>query len=140
MQVIKSSRIIMFDVDDTLVIWDWKEAGATEDQLVSIMNPDANVKELVLPHLRHIRLLRQFKARGHTVVVWSQGGHAWAESVCKTLGIDSIVDIVMDKPNWYVDDLPCEAFMKSPIYLDPFDKSKDKTSWVVNEDSECKNN
>ena len=133
MQVIKSSRIVMFDVDDTLVIWDWKAINPDGVGLVYIRNPDGNCEELVMPHDRHIRLLRQFKARGHTVVVWSQGGHAWAENVCKILGIDSIVDIVMDKPNWYVDDLPCEAFMKSPIYLDPLDKSKDKTSWVVDD-------
>lgn len=133
MQVIKSSRIVMFDVDDTLVIWDWKSVNPDGNGLVYIRNPDGNCEELVMPHERHITLMRQFKARGHTVVVWSQGGHAWAESVCKVLGIESIVDIVMDKPSWYVDDLPSSAFMKSPIYLDPFDKAKDQTSWVVDD-------
>lgn len=145
MQVIRSSRIVMFDVDDTLVIWDWKSINSDGIGLVEITNPDGNCSELVMPHNRHIQLLRQFKARGHTVVVWSQGGHAWAESVCKTLGIDSLVDICMDKPNWYVDDLPAEAFMRSPVYLDPLDKSKDKTSWIIEEkvmhyDNEPKDN
>jgi predicted HAD superfamily phosphohydrolase YqeG len=125
-QVIKSSRIVFFDVDDTLVMWDWKSIDPEGNGLISINNPEANCSELVLPHNRHIQLLKQFKARGHTVVVWSQGGHAWAESVCKTLGITNLVDICMDKPNWYVDDLPAQAFMGSPVYLDPMNPLKDK--------------
>jgi FMN phosphatase YigB (HAD superfamily) len=126
MQTIKSHRIVMFDVDDTLVIWDWRSVDPEGKGLVSIENPEAKCSELVLPHYRHIELMRQFKARGHTVVVWSQGGWSWAESVVKSLGLQDIVDVVMDKPSWYVDDLPAEAFMRSPIYLDPLDSKKDK--------------
>ena len=128
----------MFDVDDTLVIWDWKAINPDGIGLVSIHNPDGACSELVMPHSRHIKLLSQFKARGHTVVVWSQGGHAWAESVCKTLGIDHMVDICMDKPNWYVDDLPAEAFMRAPIYLDPINPLKDKRWGIVDEDETIK--
>jgi hypothetical protein len=40
----------------------------------------------------------------------------------------------MDKPNWYIDDLPASAFMHSPIYLHPTDSSKDKTGWSKFED------
>lgn len=135
MQVVRSSRIVMFDVDDTLVIWDWKELDPEGTNLVSISNPDGKCTELVMPHNRHITLMRQFKARGHTVVVWSQGGWAWAESVVKTLGIEDLVDIVMDKPNWYVDDLPAEAFMKKPVFLDPMNPLKDKR-WGFEEDED----
>src|SRR5665213_647067 len=105
MHVVKSSRLVMFDVDDTLVIWDWKAINPEGIGLISIVDPNDSVAVLVQPHNRHIELMKQFKARGHTVVVWSQGGHAWAEAVCKTLGIENMVDFVMDKPNWYVDDL-----------------------------------
>jgi FMN phosphatase YigB (HAD superfamily) len=118
MYVVRSSRIVFFDIDDTLVIWDWKPINPDGVGLVSINNPDGACSELVMPHNRHIQLLRQFKARGHTVVVWSQGGHAWAESVCKTLGID---------------DLPTEAFMRAPIYLDPMNPLKDKR-WGIEEE------
>lgn len=126
MQVINSSRIVMFDVDDTLVIWDWAHLPSEGQHFVDIVNRKSGCSETVMVHTRHIQLMRQFKARGHTVVVWSQGGSAWAEHVCKILGIESIVDFVMDKPNWYVDDLPCEAFMKSPIFLDPVNSLNDK--------------
>lgn len=126
MKVIEASRLVMFDVDDTLVIWDWKEINPDGIGLISINNPDGKCSELIMPHERHIKLLSEFKARGHTVIVWSQGGSAWAASVCKTLGIDHLVDYAMDKPNWYVDDLPASAWMKNPVYLHPTDPTKDK--------------
>lgn len=120
MKVIRSSRIVMFDVDDTLVIWDWRALNPDGIGLIKIGT------EHVLPHTRHIELMRQFKARGHTVVVWSQGGHEWAESVVKALGLEDQVDLVMDKPNWYVDDLHVSAWMRAPVYLHPYDPHKDK--------------
>jgi hydroxymethylpyrimidine pyrophosphatase-like HAD family hydrolase len=86
MQVIKSHRIVYFDVDDTLVIWDWKSIDPEGKGLLQIADPNSSHMELVLPHERHIALLKQFKARGHTVVVWSQGGWDWASSVVKSLG------------------------------------------------------
>jgi predicted phosphatase len=132
---IVASRLVTFDVDDTLVIWDWRSVDPEGKGLVQIKNPDGNCTETVLPHYRHIELLRQFKARGHTVVVWSQGGSAWAASVCRTLGIDHLVDYAMDKPNWYVDDLPSEAWMRAPIYLDPMDPKKDKRWGVPDENT-----
>lgn len=135
MQVIKSHRIVMVDVDDTLVLWDWKSINPDGIGLVSISNPDGNCTELVMPHNRHIALMRQFKARGHTVVVWSQGGWSWAEAVVKALGLEGVVDIVMDKPSWYVDDLPSQAFMKAPIFLDPMNPMKDKR-WGFEEDED----
>jgi hypothetical protein len=134
MKVIKSSRIVMFDVDETLVIWDWRAIDPEGKNLISISNPAGACQELVMPHDRHITLMRQFKARGHTVVVWSQGGWAWSESVVKALGIEELVDLIIDKPSWYVDDLPSEVFMKSPIYLDPLDPLKDKKWGLKDED------
>jgi hypothetical protein len=115
-------------------MWDWKSFDPEGKNLISIHNPEANCSELVMPHERHIQLIRQFKARGHTIVVWSQGGWSWAESVVKTLGIENLVDIVMDKPNWYIDDLPAEAFMRLPIYLHPTNPDKDKR-WGIPEES-----
>lgn len=142
MQIIKSTRLVMFDVDDTLVIWDWQSIDPEGKGLVAIKN--GNCVEHVMPHLRHIELMRQFKARGHMVVVWSQGGHEWAAEVCKVLGIEELVDLVMDKPNWYVDDLHSTAWMKAPIYLHPTDPSKD-SRWGISHvgdmnDQQVKNN
>lgn len=130
MKVIKATRSVFFDVDDTLVIWDWKSVDPEGKGLVTIKDPNGGCSELVLPHYRHIELMRQFKARGHTVYVWSQGGHEWAAEVCRILGIENLVDYVLDKPNWYVDDLHVNAWMKAPIFLDPLDPKKD-SRWGI---------
>lgn len=135
MRHIKATRLIAFDVDDTLVIWDWQRINPEGIGLLKIVNPVTGVECLVQPHNRHVELMKQFKVRGHTVIVWSQGGSEWAEAVCKAMGIENLVDFVMDKPNWYVDDLPSETWMKKPIYLDPFNPLKDKR-WGVEEEKE----
>ena len=129
MNVVKSHKIVMFDVDDTLVIWDWKPINPEGVGLVEIKDPVSGFKELLMPHERHITLLKQFKTRGHTVVVWSQGGWSWAETVVKSLGIEDVVDVVMSKPDWYVDDMPASAYMGKNIYKDPVDPNKDKSCW-----------
>jgi predicted HAD superfamily phosphohydrolase YqeG len=134
-QVIRATRSVYFDVDDTLVIWDWKSVSPDGVGTILIVDPTSGTSERVFPHNRHVQLMRQFKARGHTVVVWSQGGHAWAEAVCKQLGIETLVDYVMDKPNWYVDDLHSSAWMKAPIFLDPTDPLKDKR-WGIPEEND----
>lgn len=134
MKVITATRSVFFDVDDTLVIWDWQSVNPEGNGLISITNPSCGVSELVHPHLRHIELMKQFKARGHTVYVWSQGGSEWAAAVCKALGIENMVDYVLDKPNWYVDDLHVNAWMRAPIYLDPTNPAKDKR-WGIEEES-----
>lgn len=126
MKVISSTRLVTFDVDDTLVIWDWQSVDPTGNGLIPIKDTNSGITQYVLPHYRHVELLKQFKSRGHTVVVWSQGGSAWAAYVCRALGIENAVDYCMDKPNWYVDDLPSEKWMKDPVYLDPVNSSKDK--------------
>lgn len=65
--------------------------------------------------------LKLCKARGHVVVVWSQGGSRWAGKVINKLGLDSYVDIVMAKPSWYVDDrLPNRILDKSRWYNGAF--------------------
>lgn len=130
MKVIKATRSVFFDVDDTLVMWDWKAHDPEGKGLVAIKDANSGVFEHVLPHFRHIELMKQFKARGHTVYVWSQGGHEWAAEVCRVLGIEHMVDYVLDKPNWYVDDLNVNAWMKAPIYLDPSDPKKD-SRWGI---------
>lgn len=133
MKVIKSTRSVFFDVDDTLVIWDWQSIVPDGNGLISITDPNDRVSVLVYPHNRHIELMKQFKARGHEIFVWSQGGHEWAEAVVLALGITHMVDYVLDKPNWYVDDLNATAWMKAPIYLDPMNPSKDKR-WGIQEE------
>jgi hypothetical protein len=134
MKVIPSTKIVYFDVDDTLVMWEWRQFDPEGKSLIQITDPISGFTEYVMPHSRHIELLKRFKVRGHTIVVWSQGGYAWAEAVVKALDLESAVDLCMTKPDWYVDDLPSSAFMRSPVYLHPTDPTKDKRSWDVEDE------
>ena len=61
--------------------------------------------------------MREFKARGHYVIVWSQGGWEWAEAVVKALGLEDLVDEVKTKPQWMVDDI-CPSIWSSRSYMD----------------------
>lgn len=70
-------------------------------------------------HEPHIKLLMNHKARGKTIIVWSQGGYQWAEAVVKALGLTEHVDFIMSKPRAYVDDLPVQEWMKDRIYINP---------------------
>jgi FMN phosphatase YigB (HAD superfamily) len=134
MQVIKSHKTVYFDVDETLILWEWRIFSDDSSHLVCITDPDSGVSEYGLPHNRHIDLMRQFKARGHTVVVWSAGGYDWAHRAVVALGIEAMVDVVMSKPDWYVDDIPASAYMKKPIYLHPMNPLKDERAQGVDDE------
>lgn len=102
---------VFFDVDDTLVLWT-VPAGKEEEAL---RFQDATGIVLALPHKRHIEAIREHKARGHFVVVWSQGGADWAEEVVKVLQLTHLVDVVMCKPSWFYDDIPSSLFMPESV-------------------------
>lgn len=113
MVVETNENIVCFDVDDTLVIWTIPPGREKE----CILFDSFGVPEWLLPHKHHIKLLKQFKARGQKVIVWSQGGAQWAEAVVKTLKLEDYVDVVMAKPKWVIDDLPAATWMQR-TYLD----------------------
>lgn len=113
MNVIENENIVCIDVDDTLVIWNIPAGREAE----AVLFNNFGFAEWLLPHHAHIKLLKQFKARGQMVIVWSQGGHQWAREVVKCLGLEKYVDIVMAKPKWIIDDLPAAAWTKR-TYLD----------------------
>ena len=109
MVVVDSDKVAFFDVDDTLILWDYK--GEAEEY-VQIG------EERVVPHKKHIEILKQFHSRGQMVVVWSQGGWRWAETVVEKLGLKEYVDVVMCKPAWYFDDIPAKEWMGKRYYED----------------------
>lgn len=125
MKVIESKYIAYFDVDDTLIMWNWKEYTGDTSQLLSLQIPGTNETIEVLPHKRHIELMKQFKARGQTIIVWSKGGWDWARTAIEALKIEQYVDYVMSKPDCYIDDLNCQDFMKERRYMHPTDRALD---------------
>lgn len=91
MKRIDNQIIHVFDVDETLVMWD--ETSYTSNQAI--------VDELIKAH-----------HRGHFVIVHSAGGVDWAERIVKELGLVSFVDVVMKKASWYWDDKDANEWMQ----------------------------
>ncbi len=116
MKVINIESTVFFDVDDTLIMWDTANYGTKE--VIKIQNPHySEYVSCVLPHKGHIKILKDRKARGSFIVVWSAGGFAWAKAVVKALELEKYVDLIMTKPHAYVDDKTASEIMGERIYL-----------------------
>lgn len=116
MQVIKSEQVICVDIDDTLVL---HKRGAPRDVIVNFIDPYDGTERFLVMHEPHVKILKDRKARGAVIVVWSQSGYAWAETVIKAMGLEPYVDFIMSKPIAYIDDKPVTEWMAERIYLQP---------------------
>jgi hypothetical protein len=114
MLVIPGENHAAFDCDDTLVMW---FSSCNPEEKVKIVCPYGGSETWLKPHKGHIELLKKFKVRGHTIIVWSSGGVLWAEAVVKALGLEAYVDTVMTKPSKLVDDLKVTEIFPVRIYL-----------------------
>lgn len=108
-----------FDCDDTLIYWPTHKYPGTmnikDPCLVKIGKEEEGI--MCTPMEKHIAALKQHKAQGNSVIVWSAGGADWAEAVVKALGLEEYVDACMAKPAIYYDDLDCRQFMGSKTYF-----------------------
>lgn len=98
---------VYFDVDDTLVLWREPRDGETPIQ-IDTFNLTVSTK--------HVRCLKEHAARKHPIVVWSQGGADWAETVVVALGLEKYVDLVISKPRWFYDDMSPKIWLDGWIY------------------------
>ena len=112
MTVIDNENVVMYDVDDTLVMW-----GTTSILNEEFICPYSNSVHHLLPNTKHIDLLKKHKGRGLCVIVWSAGGALWAKEVITKLKLESYVDLIITKPNKYVDDLQASEILGTRIYL-----------------------
>ncbi len=118
MNVVESEQVYMFDVDDTLILWDDKCLQGSEGK-IAIVDPYDSKIVFLRPHTRHVKLLTQMFGRGRHIIVWSAGGYKWAVAVIEALGLEDKVHLVMTKPAGYVDDLECSKWLTNRIYLKP---------------------
>ncbi len=116
MIVTHSENIVFFDVDGTLIV---PPSGNPLDDHINIYDPIEGKLIRQRVHKPMVRLLKEEHARGSYVVVWSRGGHAWAESVVRALGLELYVHQVMSKPLAYFDDLPVDEWLKYRVFLSP---------------------
>jgi hydroxymethylpyrimidine pyrophosphatase-like HAD family hydrolase len=78
-------RIIFVDIDDTLV----RSVGK---------------KRIPMPAV--IKRVRQLKAEGTEMYLWSSGGAEYCRTTALELGIDDCFVGFLPKPNVYIDDQP----------------------------------
>jgi len=104
---------VYWDVDSTLV-FAWSDL---DDTLKAKLTTVYINSECFYVHDQHIQKIKEFKARGHNVIVWSAGGSDWAEAVVNAIGIQAFVDVVLSKPDWYFDDLPVEEWIGRRCYV-----------------------
>lgn len=105
MKIIKKDQVIVIDIDNTLILWS-KNHHEPGKNKIKIFDPLSQEALYLTPHKVHIRLLKQHKARGYFVIVWSKASYHWANAVVKALGIEEHINLVMSKPEKHIDD--CE--------------------------------
>lgn len=118
MQILESSNLTCYDVDDTLVLWDkyGNSWDRTNKEAIAFFNPyrDPCCPPIYLkPNKIVIERLKTDKKQGGTIVVWSAGGWRWAKVVIETLELEEYVDLITSKPNQYVDDNPCTVWLNN---------------------------
>ena len=113
---ILSEPIICFDVDDTLVMFTVKGDVENHPDAIDFPCPRGGTLKLV-PHKKHIEYLKKAKADGFKVVVWSWAGAEWAKNVIDTLQLNDHVDMIMAKPEGYVDDMDVSVWMPERTYI-----------------------
>jgi hypothetical protein len=113
---VDTDRTLYVDVDETLVLT--KYPAELEEKTVMLEAFPGN-KMRVLPHHIHAATIREFKARGHAVIVWSAGGAKWARAVVELMNLQDCVDVIIGKPDWIIDDKPCTIWMGERFFLDP---------------------
>lgn len=122
MIVIRSSDVLYFDVDDTLVIWDKKIREERADEAVEFHDPHIKgLSNWLIPHTTHINILKRNFDQGRAIIVWSGAGPIWAESVIKTLKLEKYVTVVLNKPSVVVDDLPFHTWTVTTLYKPDFE-------------------
>lgn len=117
MLILKSDKVLMIDVDDTIIKWSPTLEEIEKDGILYTDDNGNNV--YFVPIKGNIEQLKRHRLRSHFIVVWSAGGYEWALTAVKLLKLESYVDLVMSKPAWVLDDLPASEFMpKSQWYKD----------------------
>lgn len=113
---ITNNLVVAFDIDDTLLMYN--ETGKPQENSIEIMHPLNGYYEYPIPHQAHIKLLKNYKAQGYHVIVWSAQGYEWVLATIKALKIEDYVDLKMSKLIKYVDDLKGpEGILGSRVYI-----------------------
>lgn len=96
-------QVIFCDVDETLVLWSRTHRKSGKGKTLFV-DPYTKEHLYLTPHRVHIRLLKQYYARGFYILVFSAAGKAWADTVVDTLKLRPYVNQTLAKPVKFMDD------------------------------------
>lgn len=120
---IENDRIVTVDVDDTLCIWDISDYPELPRVRIGCFGYTTEVSL----NQKNINLVKKLQKLGYQIIVWSQSGSVWAQSVAAVAGIDNA--IFMSKPRYHIDDLPSHVWMGERLWRHPITgKSNDSHS------------
>ncbi len=116
-KIIFCDKVIMVDVDDTLVMHEQEEPTADIVYVKDILDDTRKVK--LRANTNMIRLVKEESTRGSAIVVWSRGGYNWAANVIEALELEDYVTMIMSKPLAYFDDKPASEWLTDRVYIGP---------------------
>ena len=105
-------NVVCFDVDDTLVLW-----GRSGEYDFKMRCPYSGVVEGAIIHKQHVDMVKKHYNDGHFVIVWSGGGAPHAKEAIERLHLSNYVNLIIEKPMQYYDDLDAHYFMHRRTYL-----------------------
>lgn len=108
MLLICADKVLACDIDDTLVYNEKPEDQTFED---GILIESINHKQTVWPDEEIIENLKNYKAKGYFIILWSQSGYEWVDAIAKALNLTTIADIGISKVSICLDDLPPSAWI-----------------------------
>lgn len=123
MQVIANHKVVNFDVDDTLVLWNRSEYSPTAK---SISVKHKNFTSTLPVHTEHVNLMVKLIKIGYDIVVWSRSGYEWAQAVVEELMLQDYIPegmheriTIMSKPTLIVDDQDPAVWIGEQVYREP---------------------
>lgn len=103
-------RIAFFDTDET-IISHFPVVGGTAYEVMF-----NGVTRTIYSMPKNIDLISELRLCGYQIVVWSLSGADHAERMVNLLGLGELVDLIVSKPNLYVDDKPFEDQFIPRVY------------------------
>lgn len=104
--LVNTDRTVFVDCDQTLIDW----SGSSEGDVVTLLNGECQTYT-IRRMAANIGSLMLHKQLGHFIVVWSAAGFDHAKSVVEALGLMNYVDLIMAKPDIFIDDLPASEWL-----------------------------
>lgn len=101
---IDNPRVICFDVDGTLILWD--QVSCNEGYTVDIDG------RIFIVNSKVVSALKNHAFQKHFIIVWSAAGAEWAQKVVSALELHREVNVIISKPMLAYDDLHMDEWMR----------------------------